>query len=364
MSRCLGATSTSRFSLAFGTLSPRRLAAGFDHHEPKKDYTPPPPRTVLAQRRHRERDQGRRLPARYADELLNNELVKRLEVDLQIGLGGTKKTRKNGRAPASVASILRALKAALNFAHEMKWVDEPCNFKIEQKHRTTSRGRPLKDDEVELMIEAVKEFCPHDVDGWTFLIRGILATGLRLEEMHCMTWDELGTIRPLRSKAGHVVLDIPPDMQKNGEEDIIATMPEFSALLDSVPNEQRTGYIFSPKPRRTMKGRLSVHQMGRIVCDIGKASGVVVNKTGKRASAHDLRRTFAMRLIRRGVNLVDVQSVMRHADFTTTRAFYLQAEAEEVAERLAEKMGPAKKYLGTPADEEQKKDSHQIDVSP
>lgn len=252
----------------------------------------------------------------------------------------------------------------MNFAHEMKWLDEPCKFKIEKKHRTTSRGRPLTDDEVELVIESVKEVCKHDVDGWTFLIRGILATGLPIEEMHSMTWDQPGTIRPLRSKAGHVVLDIPPTMQKNGEEDIIATMPEFAALLDSVPDEQRTGHIFSPEPRRATKGRLSVGQMGRIVSDIGKASGVVVNKASKTASAHDLRRTFAMRLIRRGVNLVDVQSVMRHADFTTTRAFYLQAEAEEVAARLAEKMGPPKKYLGTSDDEVQKKDSDQSAVSP
>jgi hypothetical protein len=60
------------------------------------------------------------------------------------------------------------------------------------------------------------------------------------------------------------------------------------------------------------------------------------------------------------VNPIDLQSVMRHSDFETTRAFYLQAEAEEVAKRLAEKLDPGKKYLGTSPKTDTKKDSHQM----
>jgi integrase len=100
--------------------------------------------------------------------------------------------------------------------------------------------------------------------------------------------------------------------------------------------------------------------MGRVIRVIGQASGVVVNKQGKTASAHDLRRTFAMGLIRRGVNPIDLQSVMRHSDFETTRVFYLQADAEEVAKRLAEKLDPVKKYLGTRADKPTKKAANEL----
>ncbi len=284
----------------------------------------------------------------YADELLDVGRLKILESDLLIGCGGTTKSRKEGRSPASVASILRALKAALNFAHEMNWLDKPCKFKIEKKHRTAARGRPLTDEEVTTVFDSVKVVCGHDVEGWQFLLRGMLTTGLRLEEIHGMTWNEPGTIRPLRTKAGLVVLEIPADMQKNGEQDIIGTPPEFAALLDTVPYDQRKGFIFNPTPRRPTRSgsRLTIQQMGRVVRAIGVASGVVVNKKGKTASAHDLRRTFAMQLIRRGVNPVDLQSVMRHSDFTTTRAFYLQSEAEEVSQRLADKL-ETKKYLGS-----------------
>ncbi|MEO1915026.1 MAG: site-specific integrase [Myxococcales bacterium] len=294
---------------------------------------------------------------RYVDELLDAEKLKRLEIDLTIGCG-SQKPKEGGRSSASVASILRTLKAALNFAHnEMNWIDRPCKLSIEKKHRKSPRGRPLTDDEVATLMESVKVVCGHDVDGWTFLLQGILATGLRLEEIHGMTWDQPGTIRPLQTRAGHVVLEIPADMQKNGEQDVIGTPPEFAALLDTVPYDQRKGFIFNPTPRRPTRSgeRLTIQQMGRVIRVIGQASGVVVNKQGKTASAHDLRRTFAMGLIRRGVNPVDLQSVMRHSDFMTTRVFYLQAEAEEVAKRLAEKLSPAKKYLGTRADKPTKK---------
>jgi hypothetical protein len=59
-----------------------------------------------------------------------------------------------------------------------------------------------------------------------------------------------------------------------------------------------------------------------------------------------------MRQIARGVNPVDLQSVMRHTDFKTTQAFYLRSDAEAVARRLAER---GEQYLGTPADEPKEK---------
>ena len=75
--------------------------------------------------------------------------------------------------------------------------------------------------------------------------------------------------------------------------------------------------------------------------------GIIVvqedDRTGKRrkyASAHDIRRGFAQRLINAGVSAETLKVVMRHSNFATTEKHYgairsAQAAAIEVQEKLA-----------------------------
>ena len=64
--------------------------------------------------------------------------------------------------------------------------------------------------------------------------------------------------------------------------------PEFAELLNDVPEDQRTGSVFN------LKGQW--RWIGRRISKIGEAAGIVVNeKTGKFASAHDLRRAYGER---------------------------------------------------------------------
>jgi integrase len=294
---------------------------------------------------------------RYVDELLSNERLNRIESDLLVGLGATSnKIRKSGRKASTVASIMKFLKTALKFAHEMNWIDAECKYRVKD-HSTVPKGRPLSDAEVKVMLKAIKTACPHDVDGWSRLVRGILTTGLRLEEIHIMTWDKLGTIRPMKTRSGAVILELPATEQKNGQNQTIGTAPEFPALLDEIPEDERTGFIFNPIPQRQRVDengdpiRTTADNWGKVISEIGKKSGIVVNADGKFASAHDLRRTFGTRLADAGVSSVDLQAVLRHKSFETTKAFYVQSDAENVTQRLAEKVNP-QKYLGTPADED------------
>ena len=60
----------------------------------------------------------------------------------------------------------------------------------------------------------------------------------------------------------------------------------------------------------------------------------------KYASAHDLRRGCAQRLINAGVSAETLKVIMRHRDFSTTERYYgatrrAQSVAAEIAERLA-----------------------------
>jgi integrase len=93
--------------------------------------------------------------------------------------------------------------------------------------------------------------------------------------------------------------------------------------------------------------RLTKERVGRVITLIGTEAGIVVrqanDETGRRvkyASAHDLRRGCAKRLIDAGISAETLMVVMRHKNFATTQRFYgasraAQAAASEVHQRLS-----------------------------
>lgn len=121
--------------------------------------------------------------------------------------------------------------------------------------------------------------------------------------------------------------------------------------------------------RRSVE-RLTKEHVSRIIARIGEAAGIIVQQpdeeSGKRlkyASAHDLRRGCAQRLINAGVSAETLKLVMRHKDFSTTERFYgatraAQSAATEINEKLSEArtknelvgglMGEQKKLLNFP----------------
>jgi integrase len=135
-------------------------------------------------------------------------------------------------------------------------------------------------------------------------------------------------------------------------EDGVTRTREFHGRSREVPEElaqevrQRGERI-----RRRFKGadcpRLCKDRVSRIICRIGEAAEVIIvqedERTGKRrkyASAHDIRRGFAQRLINAGVSAETLKVVMRHSNFATTEKHYgairsAQAAAIEVQEKLA-----------------------------
>ena len=85
--------------------------------------------------------------------------------------------------------------------------------------------------------------------------------------------------------------------------------------------------------------------MSHAIALIGKEEGVLVQRTDsskreKFASAHDLRRGCALRLINAGVSAETLKIVMRHKDFATTEKHYgafrsAQSAATELNEKLS-----------------------------
>ena len=121
---------------------------------------------------------------------------------------------------------------------------------------------------------------------------------------------------------------------------------------DQVRDLRRTSERRKTFTRSCTGDRMTVERVGRVISLIGQKSNIIVRDGGcrasgnsKYASAHDLRRGFAHRMINLGVTAETLTLLLRHADFATTRKFYgatrsAQAAGQEVRE-LLERTNPS-----------------------
>ncbi|QDT26380.1 site-specific tyrosine recombinase XerC [Gimesia panareensis] len=115
----------------------------------------------------------------------------------------------------------------------------------------------------------------------------------------------------------------------------------------SIAKLRKRAEIQSSRQAQRKEQRLTAKRVSRIISMIGEQARIVVQQpdeeAGRRlkyASAHDLRRGCAHRLINAGVSAETLKIILRHKDFATTEKFYgatkaAQAAAGEVHEKLA-----------------------------
>ena len=154
-------------------------------------------------------------------------------------------------------------------------------------------------------------------------------SGLRLGEALKLSWDnpkdlmvDLSGKRPF--------LRIQGTAEKGGKDRILPLAPEAAELLQTVPEGDREGLVFKLKWQRNHGKPARVDTVSPVICEIGEKAGVKVAEK-KTASAHDLRRSFGLRWADR-VKPHVLQQLMRHASITTTLTFYVQSDADDMAE--------------------------------
>ncbi len=159
--------------------------------------------------------------------------------------------------------------------------------------------------------------------------------------MH-LHWSDQRYIVPKWKRGELPVLAIPATMQKNQTEESIPLLPLFEKLLLETPAVQRFGWVVNPVSLQIMLGRRVRQQradaewIGKVITRIGKAAGIAVRPAvgdddAKWASAHDLRRSCAARLVSAGIPEREVARVLRHASIETTRKHYAPGTVQESA---------------------------------
>ena len=294
-------------------------------------------------------------PKRLGD-MADSETLHDLQARL---LAGESSRFKRPRSAHTVKTNMATLLAALNWAEFMGWLPAvPKVRKVKVSKLRHMKGRPIAGEEFERMLAVTEaEVGPVAAESWRYVLRGLWESALRLDELLHVSWDDPTAIMPAWNRGSLPVLLIPADQQKNDTDESIPLLPGFESLLNETPGRDRHGWAFNPLSLQEKKGRkaggnrLQVEWIGKTISRIGKRANVVVQpaKKGgpaKYASAHDLRRSCADRLIEAGVPERDVQRVLRHASAETTRRHYspgtVQRSASVIRQRLESKVYPEK----------------------
>lgn len=235
-----------------------------------------------------------------------------------------KSRRSSGVAETTIKTELAHLRAALNWAVKQDMLDKvPSMPSIKRaKGQKLMKGRPITGEEFERMIEQAGG----DADV-RFFLKGLHTSGLRLGESLVLSWDADDAAELSVDFSGRrPMLRIPAEAEKGNQDRLIPMAPEFAALLETVPEHERTGKVFS------VPG--SLVDVSRLVSAIGKAANVVVNRSPlKYASAHDMRRSFGERWAVRVMPQV-LMVLMRHESIETTLRYYVGRNAQTMAEAV------------------------------
>jgi site-specific recombinase XerD len=185
--------------------------------------------------------------------------------------------RKTGIKETSIASHLRHLRAALSWAVAMQLLPVRPDIQMPKRARGRSlmRGRPITSEEFDRLLAAVPKVRAKDAESWQFYLRGLWLSGLRLEESTILSWD-LDAPITVDFKGRRPRLRISAEAEKGHQDRLLPMTPDFAQFLLAVPREERKGPIFKlPNPAGK---QMTAKRACRIIPDIGRKAGVVVNK--------------------------------------------------------------------------------------
>jgi integrase len=316
---------------------------------------------------------------------LNAEAVSRFQAVLRDGK----------RSDNTIAGYLAHLRAALAWAHDQGMIPSVPKIKRPQRAKKGGRGRkakgrPITAEEFDRLISKIPlaladwrkrkreaarktarnkgktpretqtdsipvEVSPTTVESWRHYLTGLWLSGLRLKESLDFHWDrsdrlsvELGGKRPM--------LRVIAEFEKGHRDRLLPITPDLAQWLLRTPELQRRGVVF--RPLMPSGNAATYEQAGRMLAIIGELARVVVHtepRTGKVkfATAHTLRASFGTRWAKKVMPAV-LQKLMRHESIETTMGYYVDLDADELAEDLYRKhdQGQTGTVLGTVGDSE------------
>jgi len=181
------------------------------------------------------------------------------------------------------------------------WEVQAPRFKV-KKLKAVQKFRYLRDGEEQQLLAACKE------QGIQDLIIFLVDTGMRISEAVACMWSDI-------SPDGIVVY-----RNKTGNRTLLPVTPRLRAILVRREADAISAYVF---PHETVSGAHrtpTTKGIRRAAARAGLNSPEIVNRFGK-FTAHSLRDTYATRLVKAGLSLYQVQTMLGHASPQQTQKY-------------------------------------------
>ena len=256
----------------------------------------------------------------------------------------------DGLCPDSVAKDHRLLKQAVGYAVEIGAIRRsPLTRSVRAPKRRRRDPNALDDQGRTKLLGALDGMADTDL---SLGVRLALSCGLRREEVCGLRWRDIDFAHDLVLVRNAVT-------ETNGKT--YEKAPKSETSRRDVPLEPDLKARLARRFRRVSLTSSKVESANRYVLEgskhpwylpsrLGKEFSSLakqldlVGTTGKRVTFHDLRHTYAMFLIARGIDVKTVASLMGHADATVTLTVYASVDpaarlqaASVVAQAMAER---------------------------
>lgn len=234
--------------------------------------------------------------------------ILKTETDILYEYLGTLKAKK--LSSRTQARILSALRSFYRFLQEESLRKDNPALPLQGPKPKRSLPKTLSEMEVETLIHQPKTESPRGLRD-AAMLEVLYATGLRVSELVALTLDQL-------ELEAHLIRT----MGKGSKERLVPIGKTASRCL--------MNYLEKGRPRLLKKqmapwvflnnrgGRLSRQGFWKILGQYGREAGIP-----KKISPHTLRHTFATHLLEGGADLRSIQTMLGHADISTTQIYTL-----------------------------------------
>jgi integrase/recombinase XerD len=220
-----------------------------------------------------------------------------------------------GLAQATRARRLSAIRQLFRFAYEEGWRGDNPTLQIRGPGKVRRLPKTLSHDEVDRLLGAA-ETAHRDATRNTCLMQLLYATGMRVSELVSL---------PVAAARGDPRMLLVRG--KGGKERMVPLSPPARAALarwlaerDAAEEEARakgkpaSRFLF---PSRSKQGHLTRHRFYALIKHLAVAAGVDASKV----TPHTLRHAFATHLLAGGADLRSIQTLLGHADISTTEIY-------------------------------------------
>ena len=223
-----------------------------------------------------------------------------------------------GLAQATRARRLSSIKGLYRFAFEEGWREDNPAIQIKGPGRVKSLPKTLSVDEVERLLGAAKTHGRNKTDRLrnTCLMELLYATGMRVTELVSL---------PVSATRGDPRMILVRG--KGGKERMVPLSPPARKALavwikrhDIQQDEARKKGVAASKflfASAAKTGHLTRHRFYALIKELAVHAGISPAKV----TPHTMRHAFATHLLANGADLRSIQTLLGHADISTTEIY-------------------------------------------